>query len=75
MSRLFKKTTGHTFVDYLTDYRIHKSIELMKVPAYKNYEIARMVGYDDYRYFSQIFKKKTGKTIGEYRGRTECASP
>ncbi|MBB6689784.1 response regulator [Cohnella xylanilytica] len=75
LSRLFKKTTGHTFVDYLTDYRIHKSIELMKVPAYKNYEIARMVGYDDYRYFSQIFKKKTGKTIGEYRGRTECASP
>lgn len=74
LSRLFKKTTGHTFVDYLTDYRIHKSIELMKIPAYKNYEIAQMVGYDDYRYFSQIFKKKTGKTIGEYRGRTECAS-
>ncbi|MDG0789914.1 response regulator [Cohnella ginsengisoli] len=74
LSRLFKKTTGHTFVDYLTDYRIHKAIELMKIPAYKNYEIAKMVGYEDYRYFSQIFKKKTGKTIGEYRGQAECAS-
>ncbi|MFD2332910.1 response regulator [Cohnella sp. GCM10020058] len=74
LSRLFKKTTGHTFVDYLTDYRIHKSIELMKIPAYKNYEIAKMVGYEDYRYFSQIFKKKTGKTIGEFRGQAECAS-
>ncbi|MDG0813324.1 response regulator transcription factor [Cohnella rhizosphaerae] len=74
LSRLFKKTTGHTFVDYLTDYRIHKAIELMKVPAYKNYEIAKMVGYEDYRYFSQIFKKKTGKTIGEYRGQSEFAN-
>ncbi|WP_217594441.1 response regulator [Cohnella sp. GbtcB17] len=74
LSRLFKKTVGHTFVDYLTDYRIHKSIELMKIPAYKNYEIAKMVGYEDYRYFSQIFKKKTGKTIGEYRGQAECAN-
>ncbi|WP_168735587.1 response regulator transcription factor [Cohnella fermenti] len=75
LSRLFKKTTGRTFVDYLTDCRIHKAIELMKNPAYKNYEIAQLVGYDDYRYFSQIFKKKTGKTIGEFRSRAECASP
>ncbi|OAS17976.1 response regulator transcription factor [Paenibacillus oryzisoli] len=67
LSRLFKKTTGQNFVDYLTDFRIHKSKELMKLSTYKNYEIAQMVGYEDYRYFSQIFKKKTGMTIGEYR--------
>jgi two-component system response regulator YesN len=67
LSRLFKKTTGHNFVDYLTDIRIRKAMELMRVPTYKNYEIARKVGYEDYRYFSQIFKKKTGKTIGEFR--------
>ncbi|MFC4302357.1 response regulator [Cohnella boryungensis] len=67
LSRLFKKTTGHNFVDYLTDYRIAKSIEYMKHSNDKNYEIARRVGYEDYRYFSQIFKKKTGKTIGEFR--------
>ncbi|MEI7025916.1 response regulator transcription factor [Paenibacillus sp. y28] len=67
LSRLFKKMTGHNFVDYLTDYRISKSKELMKHSAYKNYEIAQKVGYEDYRYFSQIFKKKTGLTIGQYR--------
>ncbi|XID93136.1 response regulator [Paenibacillaceae bacterium WGS1546] len=67
LSRLFKKTTGHSFVDYLTNTRIRKAMELMRVPAYKNYEIARKVGYEDYRYFSQIFKKKTGKTIGDFR--------
>ncbi|MBB6733235.1 response regulator transcription factor [Cohnella zeiphila] len=69
LSRLFKKTTGRNFVDYLTEVRIRKSLELMKVPSYKNYEIAQKVGYEDYRYFSQIFKRKTGRTIGEYRSR------
>jgi two-component system response regulator YesN len=73
LSRLFKKTTGHNFVDYLTDYRINKSKELMRCSKYKNYEIAQMVGYEDYRYFSQIFKKKTTMTIGEYRNLAEIA--
>lgn len=67
LSRLFKKVTGTNFVDYMTDVRISKSKELMKLTRCKNYEIARMVGYEDYRYFSQIFKKRTGMTIGEYR--------
>jgi two-component system response regulator YesN len=67
LSRLFKKTTGHNFVDYITEYRIAKSIEFLKLSNYKNYEIAKKVGYEDYRYFSQIFKKKIGMTIGEFR--------
>lgn len=71
LSRLFKKTTGSNFVDYLTDARIAGAIKLMRYPKYKNYEIAKRVGYEDYRYFSQIFKKRMGKTIGEYRGSLE----
>lgn len=67
LSRIFKKATGKNFVDYLTDVRIGKSKELLKFSKYKNYEIAQMVGYEDYRYFSQIFKKRLGMTIGEYR--------
>ena len=72
LSRLFKRMTGHNFVDYLADIRIRQAMELMRVPTYKNYEIARKVGYEDYRYFSQIFKKKTGKTIGEFRSEFVC---
>lgn len=74
LSRLFKKLTSTNFVDYLTDTRIQSAKELMKLSKYKNYEIAQMVGYEDYRYFSQIFKKKMGMTIGEYR-LTLTASP
>jgi YesN/AraC family two-component response regulator len=69
VGRLFKKATGKNFVDYVADVRIAKAKELMRMSAYKNYEIAQLVGYEDYRYFSQIFKKKIGMTIGEYRGR------
>ncbi|MBP1965231.1 response regulator transcription factor [Paenibacillus aceris] len=67
LSRIFKKMTGKNFVDYLTDIRMHKAKELMNKSKYKNYEVAQKVGYEDYRYFSQIFKRKVGMTIGEYR--------
>ncbi|MGO4497295.1 response regulator [Paenibacillus sp. 2RAB27] len=67
LSRTFKKLTGKNFVDYLTDIRMHKAKELMNKTKYKNYEVAQKVGYEDYRYFSQIFKRKVGMTIGEYR--------
>lgn len=67
LSRIFKKMTGKSFVDYLTDIRMHKAKELMNKSKYKNYEVAQKVGYEDYRYFSQIFKRKVGMTIGEYR--------
>ncbi|MGG1554746.1 response regulator transcription factor [Paenibacillus ferrarius] len=67
LSRIFKRMTGQNFIDYLTDIRMRKAKELMNKSKYKNYEVAQKVGYEDYRYFSQIFKKKVGMTIGEYR--------
>ncbi|WP_284645629.1 response regulator [Paenibacillus silviterrae] len=75
LSRLFKKATGTNFVDYLTDVRIRNAKDLMRMSNCKNYEIAQKVGYEDYRYFSQIFKKKVGMTIGEYRSRIDAAIP
>jgi two-component system, response regulator YesN len=75
LSRLFKKVTGKNFVDYVADVRIGKAKELLRLSKYKNYEIAQKVGYEDYRYFSQIFKKKVGMTIGEYRSRFVEAEP
>jgi two-component system, response regulator YesN len=75
LSRLFKKATGTNFVDYLADVRIRNAKDLMRMSNYKNYEIAQKVGYEDYRYFSQIFKKKVGMTIGEYRSRFDANLP
>ncbi|WP_143762603.1 MULTISPECIES: helix-turn-helix domain-containing protein [unclassified Cohnella] len=68
-SRLFKKQTGVSFVEYLTQLRMEKAKELLLRPDEKVYEIALAVGYQDSRYFSQIFRKYTGDTPSEYRSR------
>jgi hypothetical protein len=47
--------------------RLNKACELLKNPAYKQYEVAEMVGYDDAKYFAKAFKKKMGLTPSEYR--------
>jgi two-component system response regulator YesN len=67
ISRLFKSEVGHTFVDYLTYYRIKKAIGYLKDPDVKIYEIAEKIGYRDQRYFSVIFKKLVGVTPTEFR--------
>ncbi|WP_219835416.1 helix-turn-helix domain-containing protein [Paenibacillus sp. R14(2021)] len=67
LSLLFKLNTGKTFIDHLTEIRIDKAKELLGSTHYKNYEVAEQVGYQDPRYFSQIFKKKVGLSPTQYR--------
>lgn len=70
-SALFKDSTGHTFVEYLTELRIDEAKRLLKTTDLKSYEVADHVGYQDPRYFSSIFKKITGLTTTEYRRELE----
>ena len=67
ISKLFPKYMGQHFVEYLNCYRIMKAMELLRTTNKKIYEISSVVGYKDYRYFSMIFKKLTGKTPVEYK--------
>jgi two-component system response regulator YesN len=67
VSHLFKKEAGINFLDYLTSLRVEKAKELLADVNNKIYEVAVRVGYDDQRYFSQVFKKYTGYTPMEYR--------
>ena len=67
LSHTFKKETGSTILSYLTRYRIHKAMELLKDCRWKVYEVAEQVGYRDIGYFSNTFKKITGKTPSEYQ--------
>jgi two-component system response regulator YesN len=66
---LFKKTTGISFAQYVTNLRIEKAKELFQNPYAKVYEIAQSVGFEDYTYFSKTFKKVTGSSPSEYRRR------
>ncbi len=66
-SVLFKDGTGMTFVEYLTDYRVEQAQALLKNSSMRAYEVAELVGFNDPRYFSIIFKKVSGMTPMEYR--------
>lgn len=66
-SRLFKQSTGMNFVDYITDKRLKKAKKLLTSTELKTYEVATKVGYSEPRYFSQLFKRRTGLTPSEYR--------
>jgi len=67
LSRLMRQETGVTFVEYLTRVRIKEAIKLAINTNLSIKEIAERIGYLNVTYFCKVFKKRTGKTIGEYR--------
>jgi len=69
LQTLFKKETGQTINDYITNVRLERAQYLLKQPAMKIYEVANQVGYQDTYYFTKIFKKMVGVNPIEYRER------
>jgi len=67
ISKLFKKTTGENFIDYLTSVRMERAMELLSSPDVRVYDVAEQVGYKSTKHFSQVFRSYTGKTPSEYR--------
>lgn len=67
ISKLFKKTTGENFIDYLTSVRMERAMELLASPSVRVYDVAEQVGYKSTKHFSQVFRNYTGKTPSEYR--------
>ncbi len=66
-STVFKKETGKTFINYLTDYRMGKAVDLLLMEKEKTYIIAQKVGYSDPNYFSYVFKKQFGMSPSKYK--------
>lgn len=64
---IFKNETGQTLNQYLTDYRIKMSKQLLSSPLYKISDISLQVGYSDGNYYSRTFKKIVGLSPSEYR--------
>ncbi|MDQ0059490.1 response regulator [Paenibacillus harenae] len=67
LSTFFKQETGETFIEYVTRLRIDKAKTLMMNAQLRLYEIAQLVGYQDVKYFSRLFKRAVGVTPAEYR--------
>lgn len=67
---LFKQVSGYTFLEYLTECRMEKAKYILKNTSVKVYQIAPLVGYQDPKYFTQVFKRATGRTPSEFREET-----
>ncbi len=65
--RLFRKVTGITFVDYLTQRRVAEAKMLLKRTHMKMIDVAFEVGYADQSYFGRKFRQITGQTPSEFR--------
>jgi two-component system response regulator YesN len=69
-SVVFSQETGQTFKEYLTEVRIRKAKELLRMTALRSADIAYQVGYNDPHYYSSVFKKNTGLSPIEFRSQT-----
>lgn len=67
ISRTFKKATGMTLSKFVTKIRIEQAKSWLVETEETIYSISTMLGYQDEKYFSKLFKKVTGLTPFEYR--------
>ena len=67
LSKLYKKETGETYVEYLTFVRMREAKKLLRTTNLKSAEIGIRVGYPNAQYFSVLFKKTCGMSPIEYR--------
>lgn len=66
-SKTFRQETGETLMQYITRKRMEKAERYITESETSLTEIAFMVGYDDYAYFSRVFRKYFGRSPRDYR--------
>lgn len=69
--QIFKKYLGKSPVEYLTEYRISKSVELILAGKNSMTDIAMLCGFGSSSYYAETFHKVLGCTPTEYKAR--CA--
>ena len=69
--RHFKKKTGKTPIQYLTQVRMQKACELLDLTHDSIIDIAGQVGYGDPHYFSRVFAQTMGESPKAYRHRID----
>lgn len=74
LSRLFKSQTGCTFSEYVIRYRIGKAKELLAAGVERLSDVSSMVGYEDVKHFSHLFKKIVGEPPNAYAKRVQVTA-
>lgn len=63
----FREHTGESLIDYVINSKIDEAKLLLVEGALSLKDVAFAVGFEDYNYFSRLFKKKTKYTPSEYK--------
>ena len=71
LTREFKKYTGFSPNDYLIQLRIEQAKKLLRSTTLPANKISHIVGIQDINNFTNLFRKKTGLTPGNYRKRQQ----
>ena len=67
LSYLFHQEMGIGFASYLLNLRIEYAKKILVESSLKMREISEKSGFNDYHYFSKVFKKMNGVSPAEYR--------
>lgn len=67
--KMFRKTTGINFTDYLSRVRTERAKNLLLNPNLRVSEIAYEVGFQSLTHFNRVFKRILGRSPTEYRER------
>ncbi|WP_409291320.1 response regulator [Peribacillus sp. SCS-37] len=67
LCNLFSKAGGSTIFEYITKVRLNNAKRLLRTTNLKVSEICKQSGYENQKYFNQVFKKHIGMTPGLYR--------
>ena len=70
-SRMFKKETKKSYVDYVTFLKIMKSLPLLRMTNQTMEQISADTGFNTPNYYSSTFKKYVGLSPSEYRATYE----
>src|ERR1700688_1237021 len=62
----FKELLGQTPLEYVTEWRMQKAMQLLQQRDKKLIDAARLVGYESDASFSKAFKRVVGANPGEY---------
>lgn len=66
LTKLFKKETGMSISDFILEERMFLAKELILAGKMSISRVSYECGYDNYSYFTKVFKKKYGVTPREY---------
>ena len=67
LSQKLKNELGLSFVDYVACMRVQRAKELLADEKLSIDDVAKLVGYKDYFYFTKVFKKISGISPSKYR--------